>query len=275
VPPLQASEPGPRGTLPFFVAAFGITWSLQLPAVLALRGIIPGPLERYLLPLGLGAFGPLLAAVFVARSESGRAGVRALFRPLRLWRVAPGWYLVALGLFAATYAAGTAVYLLLGGTHAGPWLYAPDNRERIAAMVVFPIGEEIGWRGLALPRLQQRHGALSASLRLGVAWALWHTMMFLVAGTSATLFTMSCLNIIAGSVVFTWIYNHTRGSLLLAILAHVGVHLSNPAHALPGNPTPFLIFTVALCVVAGALVLADRTLGRAPPDGSWSSDPIK
>ena len=142
-----------RRTLPFFVTAFAITWALQLPAVLAQHGLIPGPMERYLLPLGLGAFGPLLAAVIASCWEAGRAGVRDLFRPLRTWRVGVGWYLVALGIFGVIYVAGTAVFTVLGGTGAGPWLYPPDNAERIAAMIVFPIGEEVGWRGFALPRL--------------------------------------------------------------------------------------------------------------------------
>jgi membrane protease YdiL (CAAX protease family) len=246
------------------VAALAITGGLQLPAFLAQRGIIPGPMERYFIPMGLGAFGPLLAAVLVARRGAGRAGVRALFRPLRTWRVGLRWYLVALGIFGGIYVAGTAVYLALGGTGAGPWIYPPDNAERIAALLVFPVGEEIGWRGFALPRLQERHGALAASLMLGVAWAFWHTLMFLLAGLSPIMFAISIGNIVAGSVIFSWIYNHTRGSLLLAILAHVGTHLNNPAHALPGALTPFVIFTVGVCAVACALVLLDRAAWRAP-----------
>jgi membrane protease YdiL (CAAX protease family) len=253
-----------RGTLPFFAAAFFITWSLQLPALLAQRGVIPGPMERYLLPLGLGAFGPLLAALIVARAESGGAGLRALLRPLRIRYLDAGWYLVALGMFGAIYAAGVAIYHLFGGTQAGSWVYPPDDAARVAALFVFPIGEEIGWRGFALPRLQRRHGALSASLWLGAGWALWHTVMFAFQGMTLGLFALSFVNLIAGSVVFSWLYNRTRGSLLVAMLAHAGAHLNNPARVLPGDVAPFLIFTVAVCAVAGALVLVDRPVWRHP-----------
>ena len=120
--------------------------------------------------------------------------------------------------------------------------------------------EEPGWRGFALPRLQPRYGALGASLRLGVLWALWHTMMFILQGTTPFTFVVSMASVILGSVVFSWIYNHTRGSLLVAIVAHVGVHWNNPTHALPANVTPYVVYTVAIAVAACALVLGDRKI---------------
>jgi membrane protease YdiL (CAAX protease family) len=252
-----------RGTVLFFAGAFGITWLLQLPALLAHCGLIAGPVERFLLPAALGGFGPLLAAVLASRFERGGEGVRALFRSLRIWRVDAVWYLVALGLFAATYVAGTAIYTVFGGRDAGRWLYLPENGQHIAAMLVVPFAEEPGWRGFALPRLLQRHGPLRASLVLGVLWALWHTMMFVLQGTTPLTFLLSFALIVAGSVVFSWIYQHTRGSLLLAILAHAGVHLNNPTRALPGKVTPFLIYTVAVMVLACGLVLGDRKAWRA------------
>jgi membrane protease YdiL (CAAX protease family) len=253
-----------RGTTAFFAAALGFTWLLQLPALLAQRGILPGPAERFVLPAALGGFGPLLAAVLLSRIEGGGAGVRALFRPLRTWRVGAGWYVVALGGFAMIHVGGRAVFSLLGGGDAGPWLYPPENAGQIAAMLVVPFAEEPGWRGFALPRLQRRHGALKASLLVGVGWALWHTVMFLLQGATPLTFAISMVNVAAGSVVFSWIYNHTRGSLLLAMLAHAGVHLNNPYHALPGHVTPFVVYTVAMCVAAGALVVGDPAAWRAP-----------
>jgi len=251
-----------RGTSLFFALAFGITELLQLPGVLARFGVLPYPVERFVALGVLGCFGPVVAAVVVARLESGAAGVRALFRPLRTWRVGMRWYIVALTGFAAIYVGGTAVYKLCGGTVPVRWLYPPENGQHIAALVLMPIVEEPGWRGFALTRLQQRHGALKASLMLGVLWGFWHTTMFLFAGTTPSLFALAIANIVLGSVVFSWIYNHTHGSLLLAVLAHVGVHLNNPAHALPGNAGPMIIYTLAMGVAAGALVLADRKAWR-------------
>jgi membrane protease YdiL (CAAX protease family) len=262
----RASEPAPRprATRAFFLLALGITFGLQLPAVLAHRGVIAMRVEHLMLPAALGAFGPLLAAVLVSRFESGAAGTRALFAPLRTWRVGAGWYLVALGVFAAIHVSGAAAYALLSGAVPGRWLYLPANGQQVAAMLVIPFAEEPGWRGFALPRLQQRYGPLEASLRLGAVWALWHTMMFVLQGTSPLTFALSIANIVAGSVVFSWLYNHTRGSLLIAILAHAGAHLDNPAHALPGQVTPFAVYTLAMVVTALVLALARRVGPPSP-----------
>jgi membrane protease YdiL (CAAX protease family) len=253
---------GPAKTFVFFAAALGITWLLQLPAVLAKLGVIAGPPERFILPAALGGFGPLLAAILAARLESGRAGVRALFARFRIGGFGAIWYVVALTIFAATYVTGTAVYRACGGTDAGRWLYPPEHAQHLTAMVLMPLIEEPGWRGFALPRLQPRYGALRASLLLGVLWALWHTMMFILQGATPLIFFVSIVNIIVGSVVFSWIYNHTRGSLLIAVLAHVGVHWNNPTHALPDRLTPFVVYTVAIAVLACAVVLVDRKIWR-------------
>ena len=250
-------------TLPFFLVALGITWLFQLPAVLALRGIIPGPMDRFMLPAVLGGFGPLLAALLVSRFESGGPGVGVLLARLRIWRVNPAWYVVVLGIFAAIYAAGALVYTLLGSSVGGHGLYLPENSQQVAAMIVVPIAEEPGWRGFALPRLQQRYGALKASLLLGIVWGAWHTTMFILQGFSPAVFAIAVVNILAGSVIFSWIYNRTKGSLLLAILAHVGAHLSNPTHSLPGNLVPFVVYTVAVGVFACALLVGDRRAWRA------------
>jgi membrane protease YdiL (CAAX protease family) len=252
-----------RSTVPFFAIAFAATWLLQLPAVLALNGVAPGPVERFMVLVGLGAFGPTLAAILASRIEAGREGTRALFAQLRSFRVHPGWYVIALALPGSIFVAGMAVHALFGG--GGPWVYPPVDGQRIAAMIVFSVGEEIGWRGFALPRLQERYGPLPASFILGIAWCLWHLPMFFLAGvTTPRILLLMIPFFVAGTVVFTWIYNRTGQSLVLAIVAHMGAHLNNSHQALPGNVTPFLVHTVAYVVVAVALVIGDRGAWRAP-----------
>jgi membrane protease YdiL (CAAX protease family) len=260
--PLDDVRKQPAKTSVFFALALGGIGLLQLPALLAKADVIAGPPERYLLPAALGGFSPLLAAILAARLESGRDGVRALFARFRIGQFGFIWYAVAFVLFAVVYVAGTAVYRALGGSDAGRWLYPPENAQHVTAMILMPLVEEPGWRGFALPRLQPRFGALGASLVLGVLWAFWHTTMFILQGATPLMFVVMVVNIIAGSVIFSWLYNHTRGSLLIAVIAHVGVHWNNPTHALPAQLTPFVVYTVAVVVAALAVVLVDRRVWR-------------
>jgi uncharacterized protein len=261
--PAPAEAPQRSGTAFFFLVALGFTFLLQLPAVLAQYGVLPGPFESYVPLAGLGGFGPLLGAVLAARREAGRAGIRALFRSLRPGGADAPWFFVALLGFAVIYVAGVAAYRALGGG-AVPWLYLPENPQHVVAMLLVPLVEELGWRGFALPRLQDRLGAVQAGLLLGVFWAAWHTMMFLLQGSTPFTFATMMVNIVTGSLLFSWLYNRTRGSLFIAVIAHVGVHLNNPTHALPGDTTPFVIYTVAIAVAALALVFGDRKAWQAP-----------
>lgn len=260
----NASGSHNRAIVPFFVTTFAITWLLQLPALLVLYGILPGPIDRFMLPVGLGGLGPLLAAVLVLRFEPNRVGIRSLFRPISVGHIGAAWYPLALLLPGVILGVSTVMYWLLGGSGV-QWLYPPTNVERIVAMFVFPIGEELGWRGLAMPRMQRRYGSLIASLVIGSIWGLWHVPMFLLAGITASstlaLMLPFCL---AGTLVFTWIYNRTRGSLLIAVLMHMGAHLNNSHQALPSNVTPLALHTAAYCIVALLLLLLDRAAWRRP-----------
>jgi uncharacterized protein len=242
----------------YFVLAFVITWSLQLPAVLAARGWISGPPERYMMLVGLGAFGPAAAAMVAARVEG--TGVRALLRPLGRWRVGAQWYLAALLLPGSVFVVAAATYNALG--HHEQLFYLPNTPAFVAAAVVFPLGEEIGWRGFALPRLIERFGPLTASFIIGVLWTFWHVPMLTLQGVSPELYFVFVPFMVGGSVLFTWIFRHTCGSLLLAVLVHVGAHLNNPGHAMPQRATPMVIHMVAYVLLAAALVLGDRRAWR-------------
>jgi membrane protease YdiL (CAAX protease family) len=97
------------------------------------------------------------------------------------------------------------------------------------------MGEELGWRGYLLPRLQRRFGALVASVVLGLIWGLWHLPLALTPGDvrSETFFGWTLLGLVAAAILFTWVYNNTRGSLLIALLFHtainmVGLFLASP-----------------------------------------------
>lgn len=246
----------------FFALAFGITWFVQLPAVLAHYGILPGPEAQYMNPAGLGLFGPMIAALIVARIEGGKGGTGKFFRSIWKWRVSPIWYVLALALPTVGFVIARGAYGLVAAD-GGPWTYPPENAQRVAAMIIAPIGEEIGWRGFALPRLQARFSRLNAAIILGFAWGFWHLMMYLMADISPSILIASILFLVPGSVLYSWIYNRSCGSALMAILIHMGTHLNNPNQVLSGTTTPFWISVVGYTLL-GLVVLADRDAWKTP-----------
>lgn len=244
----------PRRTAPFFLLTFAITWGLQLPGVLAQRGLLPGSPDAYMPLVGLGIFGPLIAAAVLTHREGGKAAVRALFSGLCKWRVHPGWYVAALVLPGALLTA--LLFLLNLAGRKGPIEYFPAAPAVVFAVVI-SVAEEVGWRGYALPRLQERWGAFKASALIGVIWYLWHIPMFLGLGVPLDLIFVMLLYFTGGSLVFTWIYNGTGQSLLLAVLAHVGAHLNNSHRALPDEVLPLALHAI---VYAGlGLIVMRRT----------------
>ena len=219
----------------------------------------------------LGTLGPGLAAILVTALISGGAGVRKLLGSLLIWRVAIQWWLVAL-LLPALITLG-AVYLssLFGGSAVDFSRYQPlYTLIPIIVMVTLlnGIGEELGWRGFMLPRTQSRYNALAASLLVGFFWGLWHAPVYFIAGTAQSilrsqvgfwagllLFTATTIAI---SVTFTWVFNNTRGSVLIAAFLHgannawINYFLADPATEVLGIT---IWSTVLWAVLAIALVL--------------------
>jgi uncharacterized protein len=131
------------------------------------------------------------------------------------------------------------------------------------------VGEELGWRGFALPRLQARNGPIGASVRIGVAWALWHLPLFVLladydnAGTDVvsvvSMFAIFTAGLTIGlSVIQTWLYNRSDGSVFLAVLTHGAANASFAFLPTTWLPTAVAFTSVGLL----ALVLAGATHGR-------------
>ncbi|HWA76896.1 MAG TPA: type II CAAX endopeptidase family protein [Polyangiaceae bacterium] len=250
-----AEQNASRSTAFFFAAAFGISWLLQAPATLVSLGVLAGPIEPYLPFAGLGAFGPFPAALLALRREPASLGARSLFRQLKVPRPQLGNALLALFLPGTILTVSLIASSLVSGHHSA-WLYPPRDAQRVFALLLIPLGEELGWRGFAQPRLEAKLGALRASLTLGALWALWHLPVFILAGVSATTLPWMLPFFMAGSVVFTWLYH--RGGLLLVVLAHAGAHLNNSHQPLPHDTTPLTAHTIGYALVALTLVLLDR-----------------
>src|SRR5262245_39343168 len=226
----------------FYVLAFSISWLIEIPQAAASRGLlhlqIPG-IVAFLSPLA-----PMLAALLVSVGEGGmREAGRLLSRLLR-WQAAPWWWVAVL--FGFPVLALVAIGLgFLATAHApdfsnsyirtvfpqfprnlSPWLLVPPF---LLYSAITSIPEEVGWRGFALPRLQARAGAVSASLAVGVLWALWHLPLFFYpqAVQSGISFPVFFAATLAGSILFTWVFNGTGGSLLMVSVLHSSFNASN------------------------------------------------
>ncbi len=269
--------PADSGLAVYFALAFALAWVFWVPAALSEQGAVGGSPPTAMLVV-LGTFAPSVAAVLVAARKGG-AGARPLLGQLLRWRVGPGWYAVALFGPAALMLVAIGLHVALGG--AVPDFPEPSRWPLVAVNLVLvllvggPLGEELGWRGFALPRLQARHGALRASVVLGVVWALWHLPLFAVPGApqGQVPFLLFVAQAVALSVFFAWAYNGSAGSLPIVLLLHASVNTwAGALRILPeatGSLLPWILATALACLVAVALVLAygSSTLSRAPrPD---------
>jgi len=262
---------GKRGTASFFLLTFALTWLLQIPGVLAQRGLLPGDPAHYLPLAGLGLFGPLAAAVFLTWREGGSAAVRALVAPLLRYRVHAGWYLAALVLPAGFLS--LVLWLLNSAGRHGPTAYLPSGSALLFGLVVSFV-EEVGWRGYALPRLMERFGGFAASVVLGVAWYLWHLPMFAGQGVPPNLFLVMLLYFVGASLFMTWIFEGSGNSLLLMVVAHLGAHLNNSHRALPSEVLPLVVHAIVYASL-GWLVMrkvgSDRRARPLPLERSFRS----
>lgn len=241
----------------FFVLTYLAAWCLWAPLVI-FRDTMP-PAMGFILLLS-GSLVPSTVAIVLVAVLHGKPGVRRLLGRLVKWRVGLRWYLVVL-ILPLLVPLGLGLSILLGGP-------APTVDTSVIAVLIgfvfsiFPgsaVGEELGWRGFALPHLQDSRSALTAAVVLGPLWGSWHLPLWLTGNESHPLimFPAFVLSAIALSVLLTWIYNSTGGSLLLVVLLHATANL--PVTVLLGPLgidalQPFLIFTALLIIVAGVVV---------------------
>src|SRR5215203_2300396 len=241
----------------FFVLTYALSWAFEIPLVVQHDGI-PG-IQGLILNL-LAANVPSVLAIVLTAMVLGRGSLRKLLGRLLIWRVNPLWYLVVLG--PAALAGGVvALNTLLGG----PPMSVGVPLLTVVIMLAFSIfpgsalGEEIGWRGYALPRLQAGRSALSASLILGLIWGFYHLPLYFTgqAGRPLSLFPLFVVATIALSVVITWMYNSTGGSLLLVVLLHATFNLPLTILIAPLGSQETLAFSlyVGLLVVAAIVVV--------------------
>jgi membrane protease YdiL (CAAX protease family) len=245
----------------FFVLAYALSW---WPWPLYAAGI-PG--EPFL------AFGPLLAAVIVIALTAGRHGLRALVARMFRWRVGWRWYAVALALPLSVDALASVINVALGAPAPSFDLGAPWY----TVIVVFairlvnpmdgPLGEEPGWRGFALPGLQHTRSPLVATSILALLVTGWHLPLVLGSGSNP-LAPFALLGTFAVTFWYTWVFNHTNGSVLITLIMHAadgtffGLLTAGLGHA--DLERGLLLKVVLVCVVTIGICILDRQAWRSP-----------
>lgn len=247
----KARSPITVNTLYLFLAlVFGWTWSIAVllvfftDQVVAIFGEMGNTNPLFL----LAVYGPSLAGIFLVWRAYGIKGLGSFFRRLTLWPASRWWWLfLLLGIPVIVYL-GAAVK----GSIGDPFPFSPWYEmfgAWVLALFLGPVGEEFGWRGLALPLLQRKFAPFWAGLILGIIWGIWHIPAFLLSGVvySAWSFGPWFVGVVTLSVVLTPLFNDSRGSISIAILYHLLV--MNPMFP-DAQPWDYVFW-----VIAGAIII--------------------
>jgi uncharacterized protein len=260
----------------YFLITFAFSWLLLMPIALSEvgAGLLPFEPPQWAGLLAIASLlGPVLAGFVMTAITEGREGIRRLLHRIVLWRVGFRWYLFAIF--------GLPLVMLLGTIIIRPG--ALESFQPIALLpylsaFVFmvliggPLFEEPGWSGFALPRLQRLHGPLAGGLILGSLWALWHLPGYLIPSQDLTDipprgtvmdFVVFALALVGLRLVMVWVFNSTRGSVLLAILVHASWNTFYSAALIQLFPAPSVLGSyLNLTIAAGTLALVVVVLTR-------------
>lgn len=250
----------------FYALLLALTWPIM---------IVAG--DTVATDVALAVLGPSVCALIVAGVVGGRHAVTALLRRVLMWR-APWWaWFYAIVGNGVLLVGGAVVVVYLLGDGGLDWDVVPlvvTLALNLVILLVVPgLTEEIGWRGFALPQMQERSGPVIASLGVGVLWAAWHYPLIIVREGGVTLALLwFTIGVVGASFAYTWLHNATGGSVLLAIVLHAGENAWT-GHAfanLFGDQHDLAFIARQLVAVAIAIVLVTVTkgaLGRRRPTG--------
>ena len=283
---MAAAQPVTHPLPWFFLLTYAATWACWATAGAISHQTDPSTPALAVIAAAmilLGTFAPALVAIALTERTEGRAATRALLRRVCKFRVGARWYVFALS-YMLTVKLSVA---LLHRLASGEWPRFGQQQWYLMAAAIavstwVQAGEEIGWRGYALPRMSDQFGLASASVILGIIWAIWHLPLFLVPGsdTFGQSFPLYLLQVTALSVAAAWLYWRTNGSLLLVMLLHASINnTKNMVPSVdPGATNPFALSTSpvawltagVLWVVAACLLVQMARAG--PAVCGWEND---
>jgi membrane protease YdiL (CAAX protease family) len=238
---MDHTPPNKRNPVLIFII---LVFILPLPMLLLRVMILPfEPMLIY------ASWTPNIAAFIVLGLVVKEKGaIRKLLSGWGKWKVGFGWYLVALSPILVSFLAA-GVDILLGGARPRPvrLMFIPVAMSLIISLITGAMGEELGWRGFLLPRIQERYNAINSSLIVGVIWALWHLPLWLLPGYgwNAVPYWGFALTTISLSVIMTWVLNNTKGSLVMASLIHLMMNFGTGIVGMLGLiPNPLTFWTI-------------------------------
>lgn len=277
----------------YFLLTVTLTWLIWLPAVILLTDGFQSPVKTTGMAMlwmtvaqTAGALMPSLVAFFLVRKLEGKNAGSSIFRRYKRWRTGFDWWVAAIlvvpgltvcavliDVFGLNKGIPSNSILAQYLESMGPGGLAMMFPVLLATgMISSPLLEEYGWRGFALPRLQRSMSALWSAMLLGLVWGLWHLPIWLAYGSDIPVYL---LLIIGHSVIMTWIYNSTGGSMLMAMLVHAAmlVSLTHFSSGLARWTEVILVWITVLVIVwvHGAENLSDRTRFTDSPEQSPGS----
>lgn len=242
----------------YFFFAYAISWAIGIPLALAKQRIIHPIFPEWL--HYFVAYGPMLSALLITGATQGQQGIKELWGRIAKWHVGNNWWLVAVSPLIVGLALVVGVNLLtsnkmsvseLGEIHFLPPL---GLGALFLWLVTFGIGEEIGWRGYALPRLQKDHNALYATFILTIGWAFWHMPQFFYV-FDPSIAVGWFIGLFAGAIVFTWLVNSTEGSILIVAVFHGCFNYMSASASNTGNGLIAAVISTIVMVWAVVVVV--------------------
>jgi uncharacterized protein len=259
----------------FLGVTLGLTWLVEF---LGAASVPIAPAWAVTTLHYLGGAMPLLVILFLLFTRHDRAYRRDFWvRLTDPWRISWRWWGVVLLFVPLKSGLAALIDLALGG-----WGMAPEEITRLLAqpltilptlffwLIFGPLPEEPGWRGYALDGLQAKYGALVSSLIVGTVWTLWHLPLFFIPGTwqaevvvlGSVQFWLYMLALPIESVIYTWIFNHTRRSILAAVIFHFMTNSFGQLFALSSRAEVFNFALLVLSVVLVVLICGPKRLRR-------------
>jgi CAAX protease family protein len=257
----------------FYALTLLLSWIIELPLVVQVQGWadLHLPLAlHYLVP-----FGPLLAAIVVTWKNDGAAGLKELWSRITRWRVGAFAFAFALLSPIVLFAVGVVVVRFTGGQWIdlglmGQINYLPDlgSWAFLLWLLTFGFGEETGWRGFALPHLQNGRSALSATVIVWVLWVVWHVPAFFYLDTymnmGLVMLPAFALGVLAGAIALTWLYNTAHGSILMVALWHGMFDFLSAAKVSGGMIAAIMSTVFMIWAVLVLIVYKPANLSREP-----------